>query len=94
MAAGARRTLRRERRAQALRPTRDHDDTFEGSPVPPDPREQDEKERYMRRQLWWALIGLVLFALVMLFGWGGAAAADRPRDDATPIAPSAVTARR
>jgi hypothetical protein len=62
--------------------------------VPLDPREQDEKERYMRRQLWWALIGLVLFALVMLFGWGGAGAAGRAQSDAPPIAPSADAVRR
>ncbi|BAL25542.1 hypothetical protein [Azoarcus sp. KH32C] len=41
-------------------------------PAAPDPRDEEEKERYVTRQLWWALIGLILFALVMFLGWGGA----------------------
>ncbi|NMG77319.1 thioredoxin family protein [Aromatoleum diolicum] len=65
---------------------------LEESTVPgaPDPREQDEKERYVARQLWWALIGLALFALALLFGWGGAhAAGDRAAGDAALFAPTA-----
>jgi len=62
-------------------------------PAAPDPHEQDEKERYLRRQLWWALIGLALFALAMFFGWGGAQAAGaRSSNDAPSFAPTAVLA--
>ena len=45
------------------------------APDPHHPQDQDEKERYVVRQLGWALVGLVLFALALLFGWGGAQAA-------------------
>ncbi|WP_051092316.1 thioredoxin fold domain-containing protein [Aromatoleum toluclasticum] len=55
---------------------RKHD--FRGSTVMPEaprPDDEEEKERYVSRQLWWALAGLLLFALTLLFGWGGAQAA-------------------
>lgn len=59
-------------------------------PAAPDPREQDEKERYIARQLWWALIGLALFALALVFGWGGAqAAGGRAAGDAALFTPTA-----
>lgn len=66
-----------------------HRELFEDAIVPatPDPRDEDEKDRYMRRQLWWALIGLALFALVMLFGWGGVQAAGGGASNGAPLFP-------
>ncbi|HJV25697.1 MAG TPA: hypothetical protein VJ673_08415 [Aromatoleum sp.] len=64
------------------------DRLLEDSIVPPasDRRDDEEKERYLTRQLWWALIGLILFALVMFLGWGGAHAATGA--DASMFAPT------
>lgn len=59
----------------------------------PDPRDEDEKERYVTRQLWWALLGLVLFALALLFGWGGAEAASSMSRESPPAAPVAHRSR-
>lgn len=70
---------------------RKHD--FPGTAVmseTPRPDDEEDKERYVARQLWWALAGLLLFALTLLFGWGGAyAAAGRSAPDAPLFAPTA-----
>lgn len=58
-------------------------------PAPPDPYDEEEKERYVTRQLWWALIGLALFALALLFGWGGAQAAVTAATAAPLFSPTA-----
>lgn len=56
----------------------------------PRPDDEEDKERYVARQLWWALAGLLLFALTLLFGWGGAyAAGGRSAPDAPLFAPTA-----
>ena len=70
---GVRRSGRAEGAAAMKAFLRDRE-IFEDSIVSaaPDPRDQEEKERYVARQLWWALIGLALFALAMFFGWAGA----------------------
>jgi thioredoxin-related protein len=60
---------------------------LEESLVPPaaDPRDEEEKERYVTRQLRWALIGLGLFALAMFFDWGGAHAASEASVGKRPL---------